>query len=343
MKKIFTLFLLIILSLTINAQKYRSAQDSIRVFYDSLFAKLKDGYLFKDTINWQAAETETTARLAKFTDFKSSLAEVDKLFKNIGVTHCAIQYDAEKYSISHGVKPESYSDQWKKKYVTKPQFETKVIDGKYGYILMPAVIFWNTGQRNVNKVSQEMYNQINNFKSKNKLAGWIIDLRFNTGGNSWPMLLALYDLLGDNNISSTLDVNKKLMSTTSFQEGKYLVDGVKQFQIKPKGEMLDQAKVAVLTGVVTASSGEVVAMAFKGRPNTVFIGENTMGFTSANYEAALPFNAKLILTKNFNADGAGNYYEYISPDIHISKEDNFDDLLLDKNIVAAINFFNKKE
>lgn len=342
MKITFTLIILISFSFTLQAQKYRNAQDSIKVFYDALFAKLKEGYLYKDTVNWQAAEKETNAQLINYTDFKSSLAEVERLFHKIGATHCAIRYEEKKYSSPHTFAPESFSEQWKKKYATNPQLETKLIDGKYGYILLPAVVFYNTRQGNVNKVSQEIYDQINAFKTNNKVEAWIIDLRFNTGGNSWPMLLGLYDFLGDHNIATTLDVNKKLISTTSFSAGKYLMDGVKMYQIKPKGALLDEAKVALLTGAVTASSGEVVAMAFKGRPNSIIIGENTMGFTSANYGNPLPFNATLILTKNFNADGAGNFYKYVSPDIPISKEDNFDDLLLDKNIAAAISFFNKK-
>jgi hypothetical protein len=331
------------LSFNLSAQKKHNSQDSITVFYDSLFSKLKAGYLYKDTVDWIATEAEVKINLPKYNDFKSSLNEIEPLFRRIAATHCAILYKENKYSISAVIPPDSYSDQWKKKYITNPGFETKVIEGKYGYILMPAINFTDTRQKNVNKISQGMYDQVAELKNKNELEGWIIDLRFNTGGNSWPMLLALYDLLGDNAISGTLDVNKKLVKMASLSQGNYLVDSVKQFWIKPKGKLLDKAKVALLTGVVTASSGEVVAMAFKGRPNSIIIGENTLGFTSANYGSSLPFNIIMTITKDYNGDRNGNYYERIIPDIKIVKQDNFDNLLLDKNIQEAIKFINGKE
>ncbi|SHF99717.1 hypothetical protein [Chryseobacterium vrystaatense] len=38
----------------------------------------------------------------------------------------------------------------------------------------------------------------------------------------------------------------------------------------------------------------------------------------------------------------GNYYEHIIPDITVSKQDNFNDLLADKNVQEAISFISKK-
>ena len=334
-----TLFLfLLILSLNANAQKYRGSQDSIKVFYDTLFNTLKEGYLYKDKVNWKTTQTETLSNLAKYTDFKKSLNEIKPLFSKIGADHCTIEYQGNAYNISAIYEPTLFSDQWKKKYATKPDFEVKLIDGKYGYILIPALNFSDTKPRNVNKIAQQLYDQIATFKNKNETEGWIIDLRFNTGGNSWPMLLALYDLLGDNKIASTLDVDKKLIKTTSLSKGEYQTDSKKIFQIKPNGKLLDHAKVALITGVVTASSGEVVAMAFKGRPNSILIGENSAGFTSANYGVGLPFGALMRLTKEYNSDRNGNYYDKLIPDIVVSKQDNFDDLMADKNIQEAIKF-----
>lgn len=340
-----TVFLLIILAVSFNvsAQKQRTSQDSTKVFYDALFATLKEGYLYKDTVNWHNIEAKTFANLSKYQDFENSLNEIEILFKEIGATHSGIYYKEDKYSISAAVSPDSYSNQWKKKYVTNPSFETKVIDGKYGYILMPALNFNDTRSKNVNNIAQKLYDQIVAVKSKNELEGWIIDLRFNTGGNSWPMLLALYDFLGDNDISTTIDVNKNLLNRISLSNGNYLVDSKKQFHIKPKGKLLDKTKVAVITGAVTASSGEVVVMAFKDRPNTIIIGEETLGYTSANYSASLPFNILMTLTKTYNSDRNAVYYDRIVPDIMVSKQDNFDDFLLDVNILEAINFITKED
>lgn len=129
----------------------------------------------------------------------------------------------------------------------------------------------------------------------------------------------------------------------SLSKGKYLVDSKKKYQIKPKGKLLDKAKIAIITGTVTASSGEIVAIAFKGRPNTIFIGEESLGFTSENYVSNLPFGTIMTLTRTYNSDRNGNYYERIIPEIPVLKQDNFDDFLLDGNIQEAIKFISKKE
>lgn len=113
--------------------------------------------------------------------------------------------------------------------------------------------------------------------------------------------------------------------------------------INSTGKLLDQTKVAVVTGIFTASSGEVTALAFKGRPNTIFIGETTYGATTSNISWPLPFGITCALTSSYDSDRNGNYYHQIIPDIKISKQDNFDDLLLDKNILEAIKFINNKQ
>ena len=105
---------------------------------------------------------------------------------------------------------------------------------------------------------------------------------------------------------------------------------------------MDKSKVAVLISGLTASSGEVTALAFKGRSNTIFIGEKTLGKTTSNMVVTLPFDARMPLSIGYDCDRNGIYYQQIIPDVVVSKQDNFDDLLQDKNIQEAIQFFTKK-
>jgi C-terminal processing protease CtpA/Prc len=60
--------------------------------------------------------------------------------------------------------------------------------------------------------------------------------------------------------------------------------------------------VAVLVGPRTASSGEVTAMAFIGRPAARLFGQPTGGYTSANATYKLPDGAGLILATTTEAD-----------------------------------------
>lgn len=343
MKRAFGIFFALSLSLNLSAQKTTTTQDSIKVFYDELFSVLKIGYLHKKTVNWQVVESETKQNLKQYNTFKNSLGEIKPLFDKIGATHCAVYDKGNKYAATAKIiLKDDYSEQWGRKYKTKPAFEAQVLNGKYGYILMPAMVFFDTKIENKHKIAQPLYDQIVNLKSQNKLEGWIIDLRFNTGGNADPMLTALYDFLGNNEIWGSLNVNKKQESMAQLKDGKYLQYGKNEAYINPKGELLDKEKVAVITSGFTASSGEITAIAFKGRPNTIFIGENTYGATTGNVQWPLPFNIILALTTTYYSDRNGNYYDRITPDIAVSKQDNFDDLLLDKNIQEAIKFISNK-
>ncbi|WP_404984382.1 S41 family peptidase [Chryseobacterium sp. M5] len=342
MKKALGLICLLCFVLNVNAQKLKTSQDSTKVFYDKIFKALEVAYIYKEDYDWKKLKTETFKNFETAKDFKSSLKEVRVLFEKIGADHSKVTYQGKSYGPSVEILWESFSKQWMTKFATKPQFEAKVLDEKYGYILMPNISFNDFSSENVHKIAQPLYDKIAELKSNNKLEGWIVDLRFNTGGNSAPMLLALYDLLGDNVVWGTLGIDKKLINSTKLNKGVYDQGEKKSAYIKPKGELIDKSKVAVLIGGLTASSGEVTALAFKGRANTIFIGEKTLGKTTSNMVVTLPFDAIMPMSTGYDCDRNGNYYKQISPDIIISKEDNFDDLLQDKNIQEAIQFFIKK-
>lgn len=346
MKKTIVFLFIISLSLNLKAQRQLTTQDSIKVFYDVLFTTFQKQYIYKKAVNWKAVKSETKENLKKYNDFKSSLAEIKNLFTKIDATHCAVHYKEKNYSIPFNLDPNKTSENWKKKFATKPNFEAKIIDGKYGYILMPEISPSNYSPEYTHKLAQPLYDQISDLKMNNKIEGWIIDLRLNTGGSVEPMLLALYDFLGDHEVWGSLDVNKNPIFNYSFNKGTYVLNASKksknQSYINAKGDLMENAKVAIITGVITASSGEITALAFKGRPNTTFIGENSAGFTTGNNMVDLPFGTQLFLTTSFVADRNNTYYKQIIPDIPISKQDNFEDLMEDKNIQEAIKFIKGK-
>lgn len=347
MKRTFLIIFTVGLSLNVMAQNQQTSQDSIEIFYDALFRNLQKQYLFKKDVDWRKVKSETHQSLTKYADFQSSLNELENLFVEIGATHCKVRYKENQYSIPFQIAPNLLSEQLKEKFSAKQDFEAKIIDGKYGYILMPEISPSDFSPEYTHTLAQPLYDQIFELKSNNKLDGWIIDLRLNTGGNAEPMLLSLYDFLGDNTVWGSLNVKKRQTTTYSLDKGNYIFHiGKKPFTqsyINPKGELLVKTKVAVITSAITASSGEITALAFKGRPKTILIGEATSGYTTGNMNVDLPFESLLILTTSFDSDRNGNYYDKIIPDILVSKQDNFDDLLLDGNIQKAITFISGKE
>jgi len=341
-KKVFIVSFVFGLAVHVNAQKAKTSQDSIAVFYDQLFSDLKKSYIDRKSVDWKSVESETKQDLKKYNNFKNSLDEINVLFGKIKATHCIILNGGKRYSLQPDLpSKDKMSDQLIMKINSKPDFEAKVIDGVYGYILMPPIKQLDQKPESIHQIAQPMYDQIAEIKEKHKIEGWIVDLRFNTGGNCEPMILALYDLLGNNEVWGTLNSGKKTGDKIKLDNGSYVYNGKNNSSIDPKGELLDHAKVAVITGLLTASAGEVTALAFKERPHTVIIGEPTLGYTTTNILTKLPFNIDMALTVGYDTDRKGIYHEKIVPDISVVKGDHLDNLLSDKNILEAIKFFQK--
>lgn len=93
----------------------------------------------------------------------------------------------------------------------------------------------------------------------------------------------------------------------------------------------------------TASAGEAVVVAFRGRPATRFFGEQTRGVPTGNDAYRLSDGAMLILTEVKDADRTGRTYdEAIRPDEEVIKDPRpvarHQDAVLD----AAQNWLNKQ-
>ncbi|WP_409476759.1 S41 family peptidase [Stenotrophomonas sp. Y-13] len=71
---------------------------------------------------------------------------------------------------------------------------------------------------------------------------------------------------------------------------------------------LSRSRVAVLVGPGTASSGEGVAIAFRARPGTRFLGQPTAGLATSNTTFPLPDGGALFLTTSAMADREGTEY-----------------------------------
>lgn len=139
--------------------------------------------------------------------------------------------------------------------------------------------------------------------------GWIVDLRGNSGGNMWPMLLGIGPLLGDagaaRNVGRFLDGTTQ--KTWAYREG-----GVWNGDAHVLGSRHTRyalrdphAPVAVLVGPRTGSAGEAITLALRGRPATRSFGQPTAGYATANMSPTLVDGSRLVLTMALMQDRTG--------------------------------------
>jgi len=116
-----------------------------------------------------------------------------------------------------------------------------------------------------------------------RLVGWIVDLRNSRGGNMWPALVGIGSLLGDGVAGFFVDARNQATpwgyTGGSAWEGQPEKDAA--FLEKPYTMARANPRVTILTDIGVASSGEAIAIAFRGRPNTRSFGTPTCGLSTA--------------------------------------------------------------
>jgi hypothetical protein len=140
------------------------------------------------------------------------------------------------------------------------------------------------------------------------LAGWIVDVRGNGGGNMWPMVAGVGSVLGEG-IDGYFVPPSGASIPWSYQGGA-AISGTSEVvrTSTPYVLMARGPRVAVLTDVLVASSGEAVVVSFRGRPNTRSFGGATCGLSTANSGFRLSDSATLQLTTAVMADRSGAPY-----------------------------------
>jgi hypothetical protein len=152
--------------------------------------------------------------------------------------------------------------------------------------------------------------------------GWIVDLRGNQGGNMWPMLDGLAPLIGEGRVAA-LDMPQFGRRVDTWIVAGNSYSGTPWFAglgSRPPPLKNGAAPVAILTGPATASAGEGVLVAFKGRPRTRQFGRATFGVPTSPASHALGDGAVLFVTIARQMDRLGRSYDgAIPPDEEIKE------------------------
>ena len=155
-----------------------------------------------------------------------------------------------------------------------------LVDGRIGLVTVPAVIS-PPDSPNSRRYVEAALNGISTLETASRPCGWIVDLRRNTGGDMYPMLLALGPLLGDGKLVGFTG-RSGFDGWASYGDGTLTSPGGYRYTAPVTVPAIDPAPpVALLTGPATLSSGEAVTIAFRGRSDTRSFGRPTGGATTS--------------------------------------------------------------
>jgi len=312
-----TLVWLLTISITAGACGDMRGSTNPPVYLRSTLDLIQTRALRTSAVNWSSVRSKAAAMAAGARTTADTYPAINYALEQLGDNHSfLLGKDGKMVRASKSAQTNCSNP--------LPRVKSDVLlekDGrKFGFIAVSGFSGDNNSKAAID-FARDIQSKLSSM-SRARPAGWIVDLRGNTGGNMWPMLVGIGPLLGQGTLGSFKYA--ELAVPWFYENG---TAGVippigKSANITLPGSLADlpPAPVAVLIDRTTLSSGEAVAISFKGRPRTRFFGEHTGGLSTANETFKLPDGAGLYLTTSIEQDRKGESYpEGIEPDVSVKQ------------------------
>lgn len=306
MKKIFFLFYSVGFILCVfsckNQPAYSLHQESEK-YIEEVISLLKTNSVNKNKIDWNTFQKE----IVQFAQGSQSVED----------TYPAINFAIKKLGDNHSYFTPAVGTENPDNEKPLPVLTDETVPEDIGYIRFPFCIGnEEQAQQYINSITEKFTAQ----NTKNR-KGWIVDLRNNFGGNMWPMLAAAGPLLNNGAQGYFITADNKT-SQWKYENGKALCDTTMLAQNHHVVSLSTKnPKIAVLIDNRTASSGEAMAVVFKGLPNVRFFGEKTYGVSTGCNSFTLSDGSRINLATSVFADrNKTKYGESILPDLACSSE-----------------------
>jgi carboxyl-terminal processing protease len=149
------------------------------------------------------------------------------------------------------------------------------------------------------------------------LVGWVVDMRNSRGGNMWPFMAAIGPVLGEGTLGFFIDAHNQ-PTPWGYAAGRAWLateaETVAAIEM-PHKIATPNPRVAVLTDIGVASSGEAIAIAFRARPNTRSFGTATCGISTAVAQFPLKAGGRIGIVTSVMADRTKKPYgKTVRPD-----------------------------
>ena len=151
----------------------------------------------------------------------------------------------------------------------------------------------------------QLFENINNFEKKEKLTGYILDLRNNPGGLLAQAISITDFFLDDGEIVSTK--GRKISETRKF--------------FSKKGDVINKKPLIVITNNGSASASEIVSGALKDHKRAIILGERTYG--KGSVQSIIPLKngggLRLTISKYYLPSGKSISEVGVLPDIFVEE------------------------
>lgn len=321
---------------------YAQVPDSVKIFVDSSLNVMQRSSVFSTKVNWKQVRDSVRKMTAQAQTYEATYTAIQYAFHQLGDKHGKLVFNGESYrnpffTFDTTRIPENIKQAARK----GPHIYTGFISGQYAYLSIPT--FGGQATADVKQFAQRLQDSLcKNINGATK--GIILDLRLNGGGNVFPMIAGIANVLGEGSYGKGIDAAGNTTEEYAIRNGAISWYDSIPLKIEHTCGNFSTLPVALLLSPVTASAGEDIAIAFTGRPKTILIGENTGGFVTANDGIYLPGPKNgIVLAMGFLQDRNGKaYFDNVVPDIKIISGDYFFEPVKDEKIKAAVKWLKKQ-
>lgn len=297
---------------------YSDCMQNASRLLDEAFVLMQKNYYRKEFVNWDTLRLAAQEKLQSRGNCTDAYETINWCFQQMREKHSFIM-PTLKAAEYNNIKSKLTAEVPMNKMVGKIYGEW--VDESIAYITIPWVS--TTDEIICEQIADSIQRTIERLDSKN-ISKWVVDLRNNSGGNCWPMIAGAGPLLGDGICGYFVRDHDKVSisyKNGAAQQGKYVRCKVN----KPYQLQSQKQKIVVLTNNTTSSSGEIMALAFKGKADVFIYGEPTAGYTTANATYSLSDNSMLVLTVCQEADRTGKVYSgRLIPDVTVASSSGAD-------------------
>jgi carboxyl-terminal processing protease len=321
-------------------------QQNVKQVLDSVILRAKQTSMYSSLVNWDSLQKEIYNKATGAKSIQDLKPAFTTLLNGLKDMHGSI-LDAKDYSriasftdfasLHHPDKRPRDTETWKLVNDTAIKFESKILPGQIAYLkiigIPPSVDIEQKAIKIRSVVSRFVKSGINK---------WIIDLRYNRGGNMHPMVSGIAPIIGDGKVGSLKNLAGEQLFDWEIKASNFIYAGTQVLTLPNEPILNEIPKVAVLTSKWTVSSGEIVATCFKGRPNTKFFGEMTGGYTTNNNWEIINQQIIVNISTGIFCDRNGIMYKHNIPvDVELPFE-IVDDFKKDTCIIEASTWLQSK-
>lgn len=327
---------IIVISLFLSSCKGQKKE----VTYHPIVLKAKETSLHTDQVNWK----DVNAKFIELTKGKENTEDLKEglqyLINSLGDKHGHFR-SAKDNSIIVSYNGETTGADNRNSEFTNSvindisaKFSYQLLENGIGYLKIVGI-----GPGDVKEQADYIRQGLIDLKA-NGVDKWIVDLRFNGGGNMEPMISGLAPLIGEGFIAGSINKENQIREYT-IENGQFSNYGRLVCKMNNLPKIVPNEKITVLLSRYTISSGELLAVAFKGRENTIFIGEETAGYTTGNGYDKINDELVLVISQDVFIDRNKNKYDNkVGVDINIEFQHNVS-LENDNQINKAKDWLNK--